>query len=111
MKKLFLILLCCFFLCGCQKETEYEKLMKENDYIIIDVRTKEEYDEEHIKDAINIPYDIIEENINVSKDKMIFVYCYSGGRSKIAYETLTKMGYKVYDMGGIAKIKLPKITK
>ena len=85
--------------------------MAENDYVIIDVRTKEEYEEEHIKDAINIPYEEIADKINTTKDKMIFVYCYSGGRSKIAYDSLVAMGYTVYDLGGIAKIDLPKTTK
>jgi rhodanese-related sulfurtransferase len=111
MKKVFIILLCCFCICGCNKTAEYKKLMAENDYVIIDVRTKEEYDEEHIKDAINIPYEEIAEKINTTKDKMIFVYCYSGGRSKIAYDSLVAMGYTVYDLGGIAKIDLPKTTK
>lgn len=111
MKKVLIILLCCFFFCGCESIAEYKKLMNENDHVIIDVRTTEEYEEEHIKDAINIPYDQIEEKINISKDKMLFVYCYSGGRSKIAYDSLVAMGYTVYDLGGIAKIDLPKTTK
>ncbi|MCI8574896.1 MAG: rhodanese-like domain-containing protein [Bacilli bacterium] len=110
MKKVFIIFLCTFLFCGCETKAEYHKLMEEFDYVIVDVRTSEEYLEEHVKDAINIPYDILEDNINISKEKMIFVYCYSGGRSKIAYETLTKMGYKVYDLGAISKIDLPKIT-
>lgn len=85
--------------------------MEENDYVIIDVRTNEEYQKEHIKEAINIPYDMLEDNINISKEKWILVYCQSGGRSKIAYDTLEKLGYQVYDLGALSKINLPKETK
>ena len=97
-------------LCGCGSSNNYsiEKIMKENEHIIIDVRTKEEYDEEHIKDAINIPYDEINSESNIDKDKIIFVYCRSGNRSKQAYDELTKLGYKVYDLGAISSINLPK---
>lgn len=111
MRKILLIILC-IILCGCtSKQEEYQKLMEENPYVIIDVRTKEEYQEEHIQNAINIPYDELEEKISISKDQMIFVYCRSGSRSKIAYETLTNLGYQVYDLGGISKINLPKETE
>lgn len=107
MKKIILVFFC-IILCGCNTSKDYQKLMKENEYVIIDVRTEEEYTVEHIKNALNIPYDEIEEKINISKDKMIFVYCRSGSRSKTAYDTLTKLGYQVYDLGGIASIDLPK---
>ncbi len=110
MKKLLLLFLC-LILCACStgsKESDIEKIMKENDYIIIDVRTKEEYDELHVKDSINIAYDEIDSSIDIDKDKIIFVYCKSGGRSSIAYNTLKNLGYTVYDLGGIDKIDLPK---
>ena len=109
MKKIGIIIITIILLCGCGKEKpEYLSLMEQNDYIILDVRTKEEYQEEHIKDAQNIPYDEIDESLTISKDKMIFVYCRSGSRSKMAYDTLKSLGYQVYDMGGINKIDLPK---
>lgn len=109
MKKLGIIILVVLLLCGCKKEKpEYITLMEQNDYVILDVRTKEEYQEEHLKNAENIPYDEIDETITISKDKMIFVYCRSGSRSQIASETLKALGYNVYDMGGINSIDLPK---
>ena len=82
--------------------------MKEEKYVIIDVRTKEEYDELHVKDSINIPYDDIDKAIDIDKDMNVFVYCKSGNRSSIAYKTLKEMGYKVYDLGSINNVDLPK---
>ena len=48
-----------------------------------------------MKGAINIPYDEIDENVELSKEKTILVYCRSGKRSSIAYEQLTSLGYEV----------------
>jgi len=87
--------------------TEVEKLMRDNEYIIVDVRTKSEYLSGHLVGAINIPYDQISED-DLDKDKLIFVYCKSGSRSQIAYETLTELGYSVYDLGAYSSINLPK---
>ena len=69
---------------------------------IIDVRSKQEYDEGHIDGAILIPeYEIKEriEEIVKNKEEKILVYCSSGTRSKIAQEELIKKGYKnVYNL-------------
>ena len=77
----------------------------EEDYVILDVRTKEEYDEKHIKGAILVPNETIgnEEILELpDKDQMILVYCRSGNRSKQASEKLAKLGYtNVYEFGGI----------
>lgn len=107
MKKIILILICCLILCGCESKTEVEKLMEKNEYLIVDVRSKNEYNAEHLVGAINIPLDELE-NSNLDKNKLIFVYCKSGTRSNIAYETLTNLGYNVYDLGAISTIDLPK---
>ena len=110
MKKIFIIII--LFLCcvGCNKKEEIDikQIMENNDYIILDVRTEEEYNDKHIVDAINISYDTIDENINLDKDKVIFVYCRIGNRSKIAYNKLKELGYEVYDLHGIDEINLPK---
>lgn len=112
MKK-FIVLLFFLLLVGCGKEVEKTKLdvnrlMKENEYIIIDVRSKEEYEESHVKGAINIPHDEINENVNLDKDKIIFIYCQSGMRSNIAFVRLTNYGYEVYNLGNFDDITLPK---
>ena len=77
----------------------------ENDYIIIDARTDEEFAEGHIEGAIMIPeYEIADraEKELPQKDALILVYCRSGRRSKIASEELIKLGYtNVKEFGGI----------
>ena len=110
MKKILLVIVCGLLLFGCSKakETDVYKIMEENDHIIVDVRTKEEYDESHIVNAINIPYDEIAKNVDLDKNKIIFVYCKSGNRSGIAYNTLTNLGYTVYDLGSFSSINLEK---
>lgn len=109
MKKFLVLLLFSALIFGCSnKDEKIKELMEENEYIIVDVRTNEEYGKTHLVDAINIPYDEIDENTKLDKDKLIFVYCKSGNRSSIAYNTLTELGYNVYDLGAYSKINLPK---
>ena len=77
----------------------------EKDYVIIDARTEEEFDEGHIENAILIPeYEIKDraEKELPDKEQLILVYCRSGRRSKIASEELVKLGYtNVKEFGGI----------
>ena len=77
--------------------------------IIVDVRTKEEYDTGHIKNSILIPYDEIEAkaaSLLTDKNASIIVYCRSGRRSEIAAKSLLKLGYtNVADMGAISDWK------
>ena len=77
----------------------------EKDYIILGVRTQEEYSQGHIPNAILIPhYSISDESKEILKDKeqLILVYCRSGNRSKVAAEALTELGYtNVVEFGGI----------
>lgn len=105
MKKILILLI--LILCGCNSnKLDLNKIMEENQYIIIDVRTKDEYLESHVIDSINIPYDEIDETID--KSKVILVYCKSGKRSEIAYNKLKTLGYEVYDLGSFDTIDLPK---
>ena len=75
------------------------------EHIILDTREQDEFDEGHIPGAILIPYTEIEnkaEEILPDKEEMILVYCRSGRRSKIAAESLAKLGYtNVKEFGGI----------
>ena len=74
-------------------------------YIILDVRTQEEYDQGHIPGAILIPNTEIEaraEDELPDKDQLILVYCRSGNRSKKAAEILVELGYtNIKEFGGI----------
>lgn len=73
------------------------------DYIILDVRTPEEFSEGYIEGALLIPVSELEGRLNeLSKDKPIITYCRSGKRSMEAAIILVKNGFtQVYDMGGI----------
>ena len=75
------------------------------EHIVLDTREQDEFDEGHIPGAILIPYTEIEnkaEEMLTDKDKLILVYCRSGRRSKIAAESLSKLGYtNVKEFGGI----------
>ena len=78
---------------------------EETGFIILDVRTVEEYDEGHIPGAINIANEDIgtdELPELPDKDQMLLVYCRSGRRSKEAAEKLAALGYtQVLEFGGI----------
>ncbi|HPX27445.1 MAG TPA: rhodanese-like domain-containing protein [Treponemataceae bacterium] len=83
-----------------------ELMNKDSSVILIDVRTKEEYDEGRIPGALLLPYDRITEKtaseIIQKKDSVIILYCRSGRRSAIAADTLRALGYTtIFDMGGI----------
>ncbi len=120
MKKLILIFLAMMLLtaCGQDKENVQEavyvnitaeqakKIMdSQENYIILDTRTQEEYDENRIPGAILILHDEITEKAEAKlpdKDQLILVYCRSGRRSKLAAEALVKLGYtNIKEFGGI----------
>ena len=86
-----------------------ERLDKGEKLIIVDVRTKEEYDGGHIPNSLLIPYDEIEAKAATllpDKNASIIVYCRSGRRSEIAAKSLVKLGYtNVADMGAISDWK------
>ena len=74
--------------------------------VIVDVRTKEEFDEGHFKGAVLSPLDMIESDHGaLAKDKVVVVYCRSGNRSAQAQEILERLGYFVIDAGGISGYK------
>ena len=96
------------------KEAEYmnitaeeaKKIMDtESDYIILDVRTEEEFAQGHIPGAMLIPDYAIREKAESAlpdKDALILVYCRSGRRSKNAAQILAELGYSnIREFGGI----------
>ena len=120
MRKWILFLLAALMLtaCGQDKENNREAVYMnitaeearqimdtEEDYVILDVRTQEEYDQGHIPGAIVIPHEEIEEKAQQAlpdKNQLILVYCRSGRRSKIAAEALLRLGYtNIKEFGGI----------
>lgn len=110
MKKILLIF-SVILLCACaSKKQEVINDIKTNkdNYIIVDVRSYDEYLEGHIVDSINIPVDTLSDDVSLDKDKTIVVYCRSGNRSKTAYNYLKQFGYEVIDLGAYSNIDLDK---
>lgn len=118
MKKLIPILFFALMLTGCagadNQTNSYRQISvdeaaammeQESGYIILDVRTPEEFAEKHIPNAINIPNETIDtDEISELPDKeqLIMVYCRSGRRSKEAAEKLVALGYtNIVEFGGI----------
>ena len=120
MKKLVFLLLTVMMLTACGQDKENDQgavyvnitaeeakqiMDSEEGYIILDVRTQEEYDEGHIPGAIVISHEEITEKaeeVLTDKDQLILVYCRSGRRSKIAAEALVELGYtNIKEFGGI----------
>ena len=119
-KKILTLLLSALVLTGCAVNTSsstdagaktitaeeaYQMIQEEDDEIIVDVRTADEYAQKHIPGAILIPNESIgneQPALLPDKDARIMVYCRSGNRSAQAAAKLIKMGYtNVYDFGGI----------
>jgi len=71
--------------------------------LLLDVRTKEEFDAGHIAGSVLMPYDAIKATFaETDRNRPIVVYCRSGRRSEIAAETLAAMGFTdVSDFGAI----------
>ena len=118
MRKWIPFLLLLFLLAGCtasnKQKNSYRQISmdeavtmmeEESGYIILDVRTPEEFRERHIPNAINIPNETIgSEDIQElpDKDQLILVYCRSGNRSKQASGKLAELGYtNIVEIGGI----------
>ena len=120
MKKLIFLLLAVMMLTACGQDKENDQgavymnitaeeakqiMDSEEGYIILDVRTREEYDQGHIPGAIVISHEEIEaraEEVLTDEDQLILVYCRSGRRSKLAAEALVELGYtNIKEFGGI----------
>ena len=87
-------------------QTQAKDIMDNStDYVIVDARTSEEFNEGHIKNAINLDYEEVTqkaESLLPDKNQLILIYCRSGRRSKIAAESLCQLGYtNVKEFGGI----------
>ena len=115
MKTLISVMLIFVCIAGCSQndigyisisaEQAKELMDKSENYIILDVRTKEEFDEIRIPNAMLIPDTEIADRAEdelTDKDQLIFVYCRSGNRSKKASAILAEMGYtNIKEFGGI----------
>lgn len=113
-KKLGVVLLVSMMLMGCmpQKNTSYQRMSMEEamdsrdeQVVVVDVRTPEEYESGHITGAINLPLDEIQKgNVDVLEDldQTYYIYCRSGNRSQDASAKLVSLGYRqIVEIGGI----------
>lgn len=81
-------------------------LMQEENVVVLDVRSPEEYASGHIENAVLLPLGEITEStaseVIPDKSVQVIVYCRSGVRSAEASKKLIELGYEnVYDLGGI----------
>lgn len=114
MKKIWPAMMLSLLLSSCSNTPSYQHVSmseaidlmnRESSYVILDVRTYDEYQQGHIPGAIVVP----NETIGTSeipelpdKQQMILVYCRSGNRSRQAAAKLVKLGYSnVIEFGGI----------
>lgn len=73
------------------------KLEQEEDFLLVDVREKEEYDFGHLPKSFHVPRGILEINVERSVKELgkeIILYCAGGGRSAVAALALKQMGYE-----------------
>ena len=85
-------------------EEAYE-MMTSQEVVVVDVRTREEYDGGHIENAVLVPNESIGSEMPEAlpdKEAILLIYCRSGRRSKEAAQKLLELGYQsVYDFGGV----------
>ena len=84
-------------------EEAYEMMVSQE--VVVDVRTREEYDGGHIENAVLVPNESIGSEMPETlpdKEATLLIYCRSGRRSKDAAQKLLALGYQsVYDFGGV----------
>ncbi len=88
--RLAILFICIYILIRIYKKFDTSTL--ENP-VIIDVRTKTEWDAGHRPEAIHLPYEHINQYNNEDKNRKIIVYCLTGRRANIAKQKLLEMGY------------------
>jgi len=89
------------------------ELIKQNegnpDFVILDVRTPQEYSDEHLANSVNLDFysEGFRDELNaLDKTKTYVVYCRSGNRSGQAVAIMEKLGFqRIYDAGGIVEWK------
>ncbi|NOT73452.1 MAG: rhodanese-like domain-containing protein [Cyclobacteriaceae bacterium] len=91
-----------------------QKLSENNNALLVDVRTQEEFDSVRLPEAINIDVmdrSFVEKIAVLDAGKTYFVYCRSGGRSRQACAVIASKGLHVYNLsGGIGSWKGPVVS-
>lgn len=84
--------------------SELERYLDEGqNMLLVDLRSRDAFCRGHIRGAVNIPYDELDEHLpELRSDQMIVLYCYHGSHSIVAARDLALMGYRVTNVyGGI----------
>ncbi len=88
------------FLRNLFRSTDYKELVKQG-AVIVDVRTKGEYQQGHIKGSLNIPLNNLPRQLNkLKKDVPVIACCASGMRSSQAKSFLKSNGFSEVHNGG-----------
>ena len=121
---LALLLALTMALCAaCGSKTDYqtmeindaaEMIAADDGHLLVDVRTKEEFEEKHLPGAILLPVEDIKDGRLErlpDKDQTILLYCRTGRRAEDAAAYLAKKGYtNIYEIGGIIDWKGETVT-
>ena len=122
MKKILCILICVLSLVACKQTdprasvdaTQINDQLTARQAVLLDVRTPDEYRSGHVSNAVLAPYDSIAQTILTiapDKNQTIYLYCRSGRRSGIAFDTLKGMGYnRVVNLGGLSDLTQHGLT-
>lgn len=121
MQKVLVIVIFCFIvlLSGCindqkpsfevSNEEILEKLVAENNYMIVDIRTKTEYEAGHVSGAVHMSYEEINaEALEPYKDKTILIYSSDGEESSMVCDSLREKEYEVFNLGEYDAVTLEK---
>lgn len=92
--RLSILFIICYLLLTIYKTLELSKL---EETVVIDVRTKTEWEEGHRPGAIHLPHEDISQ-YSGDKEQKIVLYCNTGRRANIAKQKLLEMGYKNIDV-------------
>ena len=80
---------------------DLDKIIKDKNAILLDVRDEYEFKHGHIHTPINIPLDSLRKNLNkLDKNKTYYLICYSALRSYYAYRILSQYGFDCYHLAG-----------
>ena len=77
------------------------EMLEESDAMMIDVRDPDEYKQDHLDEAVNIPLDELRQRMSeIPKEREIWAYCFVGQRSYFAARALSQYGYNVKNISG-----------
>lgn len=104
---------------GVYKTINQNELMNflTDDVCILDVRTEKEFESIHLKNSINVPLNVLQNDISVivpDKNTKILVYCLTGERTGAAIQKLNNMGYNnlfIWGNGGLNTLQVKELLE